>query len=117
MHVEGGVLSTIDHIPPFTSGSSQKISEPFLTSFCYNIFGLTEDYVKPRMHCISINMAPHTAGISLAHHNQCNLQKSILYTYLPITVYARIGMHDLSPEIENIYINNYHTKHILIVMY
>jgi hypothetical protein len=37
-----------------------EISEPLLTSFCYSIFGPTDDYVKPRMHCMSTNMAPHT---------------------------------------------------------
>jgi hypothetical protein len=41
------------------------------------------------------------AGISLAHHNQFNLQKSILHTsYVPVRVYARIGIHDLSPELQ-----------------
>jgi hypothetical protein len=50
---------------------------------------------------MSINMAPDIAGISLAHDNQFNLQKSILRTYVPIKIHERIGIYDLSPELEN----------------
>ena len=50
MHVE-----VVCRLQSFTShhSSSQKICEPLLNSFCYSIFGLTDDYVKPRKQSTS----------------------------------------------------------------